>query len=331
MEEFCVTYEEASRKKDKKVIYLRGAIGKDGRRGLPGPRGPRGDQGPPGPKGKPGTRGPPGPPGPPGRKGPRGIHGPRGPRGLCGKCGPPGPRGATGPPGGRTGPAGRPGPAGPQGPLGIVGPKGDKGKKGVKGPKGRPGPAGHQGAPGRPGVVGSKGDLGATGPTGPDGPKGPNGVVKNNFNFYIFKFWRLDDIFNDIPNVTDIPDRRDFNELGNFELSYVSNPNFDDVNLMTAVDIAKDVDNLQLILYIGFDVPVVPEQFFGIFPGYVVSTLPDPELEKKDIVHTTEFESDSGRYKMIFRFPDLASITSYLTQGVIFNVNIKWAAISLGV
>ena len=317
MDEFCVTYEEAHKQEDKKVMYLRGSMGKDGRRGLPGPRGPQGDPGPPGIKGKPGPYGPPGPPGCPGRKGPRGMHGPQGPRGLCGTFGPAGQRGPKGEPGGPPGQPGRPGGPGEQGSLGIVGPKADKGKLGVKGPKGRLGAAGSQGPPGRPGVQGAGGIFGTTGPCGPTGSKGPNGTVDNNFTFYVFKFWKADDIFNDIPNIDFVPDRVDFNDLGNFEQSYSPPPSA--ILTLEGAEISKDPDTRELFLYLTFPTSALINQIFGIFPGYKVSTLP------LDVVTTTTFAAELGKWKVTFTFPDDTSFMSYLNQGVIFNINVRWA------
>jgi len=339
MDDFCATYEyvsqrtpcdsdeEVPKRENEKIIYLRGPIGKDGRRGLPGPRGNPGDKGPPGPKGKPGPLGPPGPCGLQGRKGPRGIHGPQGPRGLCGPCGPPGSQGPKGDPGGPAGPPGRPGLPGDQGPQGIVGRKGDKGKKGVKGPKGRGGPAGAQGPPGRPGLQGAKGICGGVGACGPAGPKGPNGVVDNDFTFYVFKFWKLDDIFNDIPNLTVPTNTRDFNDLGNFGLSYSPPPS--EVIILEGADISKDPDKRQLFLYLSFPVSALPDNIFGIFPGYKVGTMPSPEV--LDVVTTTTFEGEFGKWKVTFTFPDDTSFMSYLNQGVVFYINVRWTAGTTGI
>lgn len=341
MDDFCATYEHVSqrtpcdsdeevpKRENEKIIYLRGPIGKDGRRGLPGLRGDPGDGGPPGSKGKPGPLGPLGPRGIQGRKGPRGIHGPQGSRGLAGPPGPPGAQGPKGDPGGPAGPAGPPGPPGDQGAQGVVGRKGDKGKKGVKGAKGRVGRAGPQGLQGRPGLQGAKGVCGGVGARGPAGTKGPNGVVDNDFTFYVFKFWKLDDIFNDIPNLTDPTNLRDFNDLGNFGLSYSPPPS--EVIILEGADISKDPDKRQLFLYLSFPVSALPDLIFGIFPGYKVGTMPSPEVEKLDVVTTTTFEGEFGKWKVTFTFPDDTSFMSYLNQGVVFYINVRWTAGTTGI
>ena len=340
MDDFCATYEHVSqrtpcdsdeevpKRENEKIIYLRGAMGKDGRRGFPGARGDPGSPGPPGRKGKPGPIGPPGPPGPQGRKGPRGMQGPRGPPGPRGPCGPQGPRGDKGDPGGKPGPCGPRGPQGDQGAIGVVGPKGNKGKKGVKGRKGRVGEAGVQGRPGRPGLQGKKGPCGLQGPRGVQGAKGPNGVVDNDFTFYVFKFWKLDDIFKDIPDLTDSNSPRDFNDLGNFGLSYSPPPS--EVITLEGADISKDPDKRQLFLYLSFPRSALPDNIFGIFPGYKVGTMPSPEVEKLDVVTTTTFEGEQGKWKVTFTFPKPNpsgdSFMSYLNQGVVFYINVRWAA-----
>lgn len=319
-------------KEDPKIIYIRGASGKAGLRGLPGPRGPPGDPGPPENRGKPGQCGPPGPCGPPGRQGRRGAPGPRGPPGFIGPCGPCGSRGEKGPPGGPPGPPGRPGPAGPKGAQGIVGIKGVKGKPGVKGAKGRPGPAGPQGIAGRVGGMGDSGKTGFKGAPGADGPPGVQGVVDNSFSLYIFKFWVTNNIFNDIPEEDPAgpPTRVDFGVLGNFELSYASNQEFLDV--LTSVEVSKYTPDLQFFVYMDFGTVVVPDRFFGIFPGYRVDNNPDPMLQTRDIVSvSSEPESSGTMFKLTFTFPSADDFEAYLSRGVIFEINARWNVISLAI
>lgn len=318
--------------KDPKILYLRGPQGKPGRSGLPGRRGVDGDAGPPGRKGRPGPPGPPGPPGRPGRKGRRGAPGPQGPQGLMGHCGPCGPRGQTGPRGGPPGPPGRPGPPGPQGPQGIVGVKGDKGKSGVKGTKGRPGPAGPQGDVGRPGVIGDQGKEGFKGEPGPQGVQGVQGVVLNNFSFYIFKFWRTSNIFDMIPeeHPDSLPNRINFDVLGNYELSYVSNSEFSDV--LTEVEIAKYTPLYEFYVYFDFGTVVVPDMFFGLFPGYRIDSVPDPLLQTRDIVSVfTEPEASGTMFKLTFNFDTEDNFRAFLSQGVIFNVNVRWDVVTVAI
>jgi len=140
----------------------------------------------------------------------------------------------------------------------------------------------------------------------------------------VFKFWRLDDIFNDIPNITDPTDRVDFNDLGNFEPSYSPPPSA--VITLEGADISKDPDTRQLFLYLSFPTSALPDNIFGIFPGYKVDTAPSPEVEKLDVVTTTTFEGEFGTWKVTFTFPDDTSFMSYLNQGVIFYINVRWAA-----
>ena len=344
MDEFCVRCDDVSddtseisdtesytkeQCPDRKVVYLRGPAGKSGRRGLPGPRGPGGDAGPPGNKGRPGSAGPPGPLGSLGRQGRRGVPGPMGPKGFVGRCGPPGPRGVTGPPGGPSGPAGRPGPAGPAGPEGIVGLKGIVGKDGIKGVKGHPGPAGQQGQVGKFGVLGNNGKDGVPGPKGPAGQPGVKGVVNNNFNLYVFKFWKSNNIFNEIVEqpTPESPARTDFDDLGNVELSYASNEEFAD--LLIGVKVSKDTPNLQFFVYLDFGNIVVPERFFGIFPGYKIDNVPDPFLQTRNIVTTSESAASGTLFKITFMFVTLGDFTAYLSRGVIFSINARWAVIAL--
>lgn len=209
------------------------------------------------------------------------------------------------------------------GSQGIVGEKGYKGKPGVKGAKGRPGVAGPQGGPGRPGPLGDKGKPGIVGAPGPTGPKGPKGIVDNSFNFYILKFWRTNNIFASISDEPGVP--TDINEVGNVELSYASNSEF--AGLLTSVGLAKDTNTFQLFVFLDFGTIVVPESFFGVFPGYHINN--GTMLETRDIITTTESATSGTMFKVIFTFTDLDEMMAYLSQGVIFNINVRWATFAL--
>jgi len=301
---------------------VRGQDGKRGRRGLPGPPGPIGDSGPNGPHGRPGPPGPPGPPGVSGRQGGRGAPGPLGPPGLPGQHGPCGRRGETGPPGGPPGPPGRPGPPGPPGPQGIVGVKGIKGKKGIKGIKGRKGPAGPQGPPGNAGARGPKGGDGPGGPKGVQGSKGPNGVVSNNFNLYLLKFWNTTDVRG---TIAETPDSVSLNEVGNIELTYTSSPDFEDLlDVDTGVTLSKDSTNFQFFVFLQLDGAV--EKFFGVFPGYKIDGL---DLETRDVVVSSdEVVIENGLFKVTFDFENEANFNAYLNRGVIFSINVRWQPVA---
>jgi hypothetical protein len=200
----------------------------------------------------------------------------------------------------------------------------------VKGAKGRPGPAGGQGPPGKVGLQGSPGPKGDPGPDGPPGAKGDPGIVENNFTFYLFKFWKLDGpLANDIANE---PDTTDFKTLGNFEETYNSNSDFSD--LLESVEVSKDLSTFQFFVYLDFGTEVLPEAFYSMFPGYRINTLPDPDLQSKDIIKNVVESSDvvaGARFKIPFTFTSESELKAFLNEGAIFLINVRWATIGLAI
>jgi hypothetical protein len=200
----------------------------------------------------------------------------------------------------------------------------------VKGAKGRPGPAGGQGPPGKVGLQGSPGAKGDPGPDGPPGAKGDPGIVENNFTFYLFKFWKLDGpLANDIANE---PDTTDFKTLGNFEETYNSNSDFSD--LLESVEVSKDLSTFQFFVYLNFGTEVLPEAFYSMFPGYRINTLPDPDLQSKDIIKNVVESSDvvaGARFKIPFTFTSESELKAFLNEGAIFLINVRWATIGLAI
>lgn len=318
-------YEDCKSKcksRDPKIVYLRGSIGKSGRRGLPGAPGNPGPIGPPGPPGRPGPPGYRGPRGLPGRPGPRGAAGPMGPIGPGGPHGPLGRRGEPGLPGGPPGAPGRPGPPGAPGIQGIVGDKGNKGKPGVKGRIGNKGPAGAQGSAGRPGSRGPKGGDGPRGIPGVPGTKGVKGVVNNNFNFYVLKFWKTSDIKSSIPfQPTTIP----ITNIGNAELVYTSSSGFGSLlDVDNGITFSKSPNPNPTILTVYLNLNGAVEKFFGVFPGYKIDGL---DLETRNIViSSSEPVVENGLFKIDFDFGTVDNFNAYITTGTVFSINIRWAS-----
>ncbi len=121
--------------------------------------------------------------------------------------------------------------------------------------------------------------------------------------------------------------RTDFDDLGNVELSYASNSEFAD--LLTGVEVSKDTPNLQFFVYLDFGNIVVPERFFGVFPGYRIDNVPNPLLQTRDIVTTSESAASGTLFKITFTFVTLDDFTAYLSRGVIFNINARWAVFAV--
>jgi len=85
------------------------------------------------------------------------------------------------------------------------------------------------------------------------------------------------------------------------------------------------VANYYLFVYLQLTGAV--EKFFGVFPGYKIDGL---DLETRDVVVSPEdVVVENGLFKITFDFENEANFNAYLSQGVVFSLNIRWQTVAV--